>query len=146
MQDGGFNRCKECKHWLRITWFQSETAQAKYGFGEDSFKHRTQWVSLRVPSSRERTQRVPLTLLFVCKSELTEFFAKLTESTQKLSELSLPKRCSRNSIPLVPLGRKVAARKFPILSNSPIIRRLFKRDSELLRRSDSTTPVLRRVV
>ena len=37
-------------------------------------------------SSGERTQRVPLSLLLVCKSELTEFFAELTEFAPKLSE------------------------------------------------------------
>ena len=39
------------------------------------------------PSSRERTQWVPLGLLFVCQSELTEFFfAELTKFDPKLSE------------------------------------------------------------
>ena len=41
------------------------------------------WDSL---SSRERTQWVPFSLLFVCQNELTEFFAELTEFAPKLSE------------------------------------------------------------
>ena len=44
-----------------------------------------------LPSSGERAQWVPLSLLFVCQSELTEFAAEL-------SEFSLPKQCSRSSI------------------------------------------------
>ena len=43
---------------------------AKYGFGEYGFKHPTQF----------------FTILFVCRSELTEFFAELTEYAPKLSE------------------------------------------------------------
>ena len=35
----------------------------------------------------------------VCESELIELVAELTEVAQKLSELSLPKQCSRNSVP-----------------------------------------------
>ena len=54
--------------------------QAEHGFGEHSFK--------------ERAQRVPLSLLFVCESGLTEFAAEL-------SEFSLPEQCSGNSIPPV---------------------------------------------
>ena len=46
--------------------------------------------------------RVPLSLLFVCQSELTEFFAELT--AVKLSEFSSPKQYSRNSIPPVSYG------------------------------------------
>ena len=41
-------------------------------------------------------------LVFVCQSELTEFLAELTEFAAELSEFSLPKQCSRNSIPPVP--------------------------------------------
>ena len=37
-------------------------------------------------SSGERTQWVPLSLLFMCQSELTEFLAELTEFAPKLSE------------------------------------------------------------
>ena len=37
-------------------------------------------------SSRERTQWVPLSQLFVCQNELTEFFAELTEFAPELSE------------------------------------------------------------
>ena len=60
--------------------------RAEYGFGEYGFKHRTQWVFWGSLSSGERTQWVPLSLLFVCKRELTEFFAELTEFAPKLSE------------------------------------------------------------
>ena len=60
--------------------------RAEYGFGEHGFKHRTQWVFLGLLSSGERTQWVPLSLLFVCQSELTEFLAELTEFAPKLSE------------------------------------------------------------
>ena len=42
---------------------------------------------------------ITLGLLFVCKSELTEFFEELTEFAAELSEFSLSKQCSRNSIP-----------------------------------------------
>ena len=62
----------------------SETGE--YGFGEHGFKHRAQWVFWPSPRSGERTQWVPLSLLFVCQSELNEFFAELTEFTVKLSE------------------------------------------------------------
>ena len=41
----------------------------------------------------------------VCKSELTEFLAVLTEFAQKLSEFSFPKQYARNSIPPVFRGR-----------------------------------------
>ena len=60
--------------------------RAEYGFGEYGFKHRTQWVFGGSLSSGERTQWVPFSLLFVCKRELTEFFAELTEFAPKLSE------------------------------------------------------------
>ena len=53
--------------------------RAEYGFGEYGFKHRAQWVFWGSLSSGERTQWVPFRLLFVCKRELTEFFAELTE-------------------------------------------------------------------
>ena len=75
--------------------------RAEYGFGEYGFKHRTQWVFLGSLSSGERTQWVPLSLLFVCRRELTELFAELTEFDPKLSEFSSPKQYSRNSIPPV---------------------------------------------
>ena len=39
----------------------------------------------------------------MCHSELTE----LTEFAAELSEFSLPKQCSRNSIPPVPVGRSL---------------------------------------
>ena len=60
--------------------------RAEYGFGEPGFKQGTQWVFWPSPSSGQRTQWVPLSLLFVCQSELTEFFAELTEFAVKLSE------------------------------------------------------------
>ena len=60
--------------------------RAEYGFGEYGFKHRTQWVFRGSMSSRERTQWVPFSLLFVCQSELTGFFAELTEFAAELSE------------------------------------------------------------
>ena len=47
------------------------------------------------PSSRERTQRVPLSLVFVCQSKLTECFAELTEFAAELNEFSLPKTVFR---------------------------------------------------
>ena len=78
---------------------------AEYGFGEHGFKHRTQWVFLPSPSSWERTQWVPLSLLVVCRSELAEFFAELTEFAPKLSEAQWvvfsEREYSRNSIPPV---------------------------------------------
>ena len=80
--------------WLTIKMRPSKLAplvsyirkRAEYGFGEHGFKHRTQWVFWPSPSSGERTQWVPLSLLFVCQSELTEFFAEVTEFTVKLRE------------------------------------------------------------
>ena len=60
--------------------------RAEYGFGEYGFKHRTQWVFRGSLSSRDWTQWVLFSLLFVCKRELTEFFAELTEFAPKLSE------------------------------------------------------------
>ena len=61
------------------------------------------------PSSGEGAQWVPLSLLFVCQSELTEFFffffsqnsPTFTQDTVRLSEFSSPKQYSRNSIPPV---------------------------------------------
>ena len=54
---------------------------------EHGFKHWAQWVVLGSLSSGERTQWVPLSLLFLCQSKLTEFFfAELTEFAVKLSE------------------------------------------------------------
>ena len=41
---------------------------------------------LALAELRERTQRVSLSLLVVCQSEPTEFFAELTELAVKLSE------------------------------------------------------------
>ena len=78
------------------------TVSEKYGF-----KHRAQWVFWGSPSSRERAQWVPLGLLFVCQSELTEFFfrraLRVCRRTQwgsvRLSEFSSPRQYSRNSIP-----------------------------------------------
>ena len=49
-------------------------------------------------SSGERAQRVPISLLFVCQSQLTNFFAELSEFAAELSNVSLPKQYSRNSI------------------------------------------------
>ena len=75
--------------------------RAEYGFREYGFKHRAQWVFWSSPSSGERAQWVPFSLLFVCQSELTEFFAELTElavNSVRLSEFSSPKQCSRNSV------------------------------------------------
>ena len=60
--------------------------RAEYGFGENGFKHRTQWVFRGSLSFGERTQWVPLSLLFVCKCELTKFVAELTEFAAELSE------------------------------------------------------------
>ena len=54
-----------------------------------------------------------LSLLFVCKRELTAFLAELTEFAVELSEFSLPKQHSRNSIPPVSYvwGQKVYVEK-----------------------------------
>ena len=43
-------------------------------------------------------------LLFVCPSELSEFFAVLPEPGPELIEFPLPKQCSRNSIRPFPLS------------------------------------------
>ena len=58
--------------------------RAEYSFGEYGFKHWTQWVFWRSPSSRERTQWVPLSLIFVCQSELTEFFCRTHRVCRKI--------------------------------------------------------------
>ena len=84
-----------------FTLYKLPRKRAEYGFGEYGFKHRTQWVFRDSPSSGERTQWVPFSLLFVCKGELTEFFAEPTEFASKLSEFPSPKQYSRNSIPPV---------------------------------------------
>ena len=60
--------------------------RAEYGFGEYGFKHRTQWVFRGSLSSGERAQWVPLSPIFVCQRELTEFFAEVTEFAAELSE------------------------------------------------------------
>ena len=71
-------------------------------FGEHGFKHRARWVFLPSPSSGERAQWVPLSLLFVWQSELTEFFFRRTRrACPKLSEAQwvlFLKQYSRNSI------------------------------------------------
>ena len=63
--------------------------RAEYRFGEYGFK---QWVFGPSPSSWERIQWVPLGPLFVCQSDLTEFFAELTKFAAELSEFSLRKQ------------------------------------------------------
>ena len=87
----------------------SETGRIR--FRRVRFKPRTQWVFLPSPSSGERTQWVPLSLLFVCQSELTEFCAELTEFCAELTEFAVKlseaqwvlfsEQYSRNSIPPV---------------------------------------------
>ena len=77
----------------------SETGRIR--FGEHGFKHRAQWVLLPSRSSWERTQWVPLSLLFVYKSEPTEFFRRIQRvwtKTQKGSVSSLLRHSTRNSI------------------------------------------------
>ena len=59
--------------------------RAEYGFGEHGFKHQAQQAPSPSPSSGEKVERVPLSLLFVCKSELTEFVAELTKFARTLS-------------------------------------------------------------
>ena len=59
----------EVQKFLGKIWGRSKLG----GFGEHGFKHRTQWVFRGSLSSGDRTQWVPLSLLFVCQSELTEF-------------------------------------------------------------------------
>ena len=72
--------------------------RAEYSLGEYNFKRRTQWVFRPALSSGERTQRVPLSLVLVCQSELTKFVAELSEVAAERSEFSLAKQYSRNSI------------------------------------------------
>ena len=64
------------------------------------FQHRTQRVFLALTELR-RENSVSSLLLFVRKSELTEFCAELTDFAAELSELRLPKQSFRNSIPPV---------------------------------------------
>ena len=83
---GGFpiRTCSEPgRIWFWRAWLQTPKGgsswsglvrkRAEHGFGEHGFKHRTRWVFCRSTSSGERAQWVPLGLLFVCQSELTEF-------------------------------------------------------------------------
>ena len=86
---------------LGLSFGRVSRKRAEYGFGEYGFKHRTQRVFWGSLSFGERTQWVPLSLLFVCQSELTEFSAGLTDFAAELSEFSPPKQYSRNSIPPV---------------------------------------------
>ena len=70
-------RPKRLTNFHCFTWdMQYFRKRVEYGFGEYGFKHRTQWVFRGSLSSGEQTQWVPLSLLFVCQSELTEFFAE----------------------------------------------------------------------
>ena len=71
------------KFMLKILVYFSVRKWAAYGFGE---------------FQRERTQWLSLSLLYVCHSELTEFFEELAEFAAELSKFSLPKQYSRNSI------------------------------------------------
>ena len=73
---------------LQKGWGKSRK-RAKYGFGEYGFKHRTQWAFWGSPSSRERTQWVPLSLLFVCKRELSPSFSQNSPSLPQNSANSL---------------------------------------------------------
>ena len=101
--------------------------QVECGFGEYTCKHQTQWVFLPSPSSRERAQWVPLSLLFVCKSKLTKFLAELTGFAQKLTEFSLPKQYSRNStLPKQP-NRKTYTHFFCCLNYLPNVSELVLR-------------------
>ena len=62
----------------------------EYGFGEYGFKHRAcSWVYLApIEFWKERAQWVPLSLLFVCKQEITEFQAINAPSTCQLNSVS----------------------------------------------------------
>ena len=83
--------CKSDNHFWSWTFFSFYLPAAiyrrrpEYGFGELGFKHRAQWVFWSSLSSGERTQWVPLSLSFVCQSELAEFFAELAEFAAELS-------------------------------------------------------------
>ena len=92
-QGGGFRPLSETgRIWFRRVRFQTPNSVSFSGLTE--FRG-ANWV-------RRRTQWVPLSLLCVCQSELTEFLAELTEFAAELSEFSLPKQYPRNSIPPVP--------------------------------------------
>ena len=125
--------------WVRIlsrkTHFLSETG--RMWFRSVRFETPNSVSFFALTESGERAQRVSLSLLFVCKSKLTEFFAELTEFAQKLGEFSLPKQCSRNSIlpvfPFCPLwtlfGDPIWGRQkgvIPICSDSPFPSDLFR--------------------
>ena len=80
--------------------------RAEYGFGEYGFKHRTQWVFWGSLSSGERTQWVPLSLLFVCPKRTHRVFRRTHRVCPQIqwvlfSETVLSKQYSRNSIPPV---------------------------------------------
>ena len=51
---------KRLHRWKFGAGLHENRKRAEYGFGEHCFKHRAQWVFLPSPSSRERTQWVPL--------------------------------------------------------------------------------------
>ena len=84
--------------------FKVYSEKGRIRFRRVRFQHRTQCVFLPSPSSGQRTQWVPLSLLFVCQSELTEFSPNspsLPQNSVRLSEFSSLKQYSRNSIPPV---------------------------------------------
>ena len=85
------NRCEKAViSGLALLFFRRRAEHVVRGHG---FKHRTQWVVLPSPNSGKRTQSSPLSLLFVCKSELIEFFFCRTHRVcSKLSEFSLLKQ------------------------------------------------------
>ena len=79
--------------YVSLSLCKLETGQIR--FQRDGFKHRALWVFWASTSSGGgQTQWVPLSLFFVCQSELTQFFSELTEFAAELSEFSLPKQYS----------------------------------------------------
>ena len=73
--------------WKKSSGISSRKPQPHYGYGP-SMSY------LALTESGERTQCVPLSLFFVCRRQLTEFFAELTEFATELSDFSLLKQHS----------------------------------------------------
>ena len=71
--------------------------QAEYSFGEYGFKHRAQWVFWPSPSSGERTQWVPLILLYVCVPSRTHRVFRRTHRVCRKTQWGSVSSLLRNS-------------------------------------------------
>ena len=74
-----------CQSGLNVEQCRSETGRIRFRRVRFRTPNSVSFLGLTVGSG-ERTQWAPLSLLFVCQSELTEFSPELTEFALKLSE------------------------------------------------------------